>query len=406
MDNFLYLPDIVAKQKHSIKRGPFGSALKKQFFVKKGFKVYEQKNAINNDFTIGEYYIDEVKFNELIAFKLSPGDVIISCSGTIGKIAIAPQNISQGIINQALLKITLNNDVILTSYFKYWFESYVLGGELTAIGAAIKNIVSVKDLKLIPIPVPDIDIQEIIVSKLDDVFLKIDKSIVLLEENLNHSQALMGSILDEVFTNLENTSEVVKISKIADIKGGKRLPKGEQLQNTKTDYPYIRVTDFNDNGSIDVNDLKYMTKEIQSKISRYIITSDDLYISIAGTIGKTGIIPKELDGANLTENAARFVYKDKKGISNKFVYYYTKSDKFKAFVSEATKQVAQPKLALARLNEIELALPSITEQEKAVAKFIEMEKALSKMEKEIQIKLYNMKALKNSLLDQAFKGEL
>lgn len=263
-----------------------------------------------------------------------------------------------------------------------------------------------KDLLEIEIPFPDKIEQEKIVSKLDDIFLKIDKSTVLLEENLKHSKALMGSLLDEVFTKLENTSHVVKISEIADIKGGKRLPKGEQLQNTKTDYPYVRVTDFNDNGSIDVDNIKFMTKEIQSKISRYIITSDDLYISIAGTIGKTGIIPKELDGANLTENAARFVYKDKKSISNKFVYYYTKSDKFKAFVNEATKQVAQPKLALTRLNDIELALPSINDQEKAVAKFIEMEEALFKMEKEIHIKLDNMKALKSSLLDQAFKGEL
>lgn len=309
-------------------------------------------------------------------------------------------------VSLALLKP--NNKIIDSNFFEHVLNSpgvYKQAQERTR-GVANRNLV-LKDIKEMSFNLPvKVEDQVEIVRFLDKILDEINNSILLLEENLKHSKALMGSILDEVFTNLENTSEVVKISKIADIKGGKRLPKGEQLQNTKTDYPYIRVTDFNDNGSIDVNDLKYMTKEIQSKISRYIITSDDLYISIAGTIGKTGIIPKELDGANLTENAARFVYKDKKSISNKFVYYYTKSDKFKAFVSEATKQVAQPKLALARLNEIELALPSITEQEKAVAKFIEMEKALSKMEKEIQIKIDNMKALKSSLLDKAFKGEL
>ncbi len=369
-------------------------------------KIENVNNGIIDKRTIEAYISEEAHLAQSRSI-LQKDDLLFSIAGTIGKIALVKESDLPLNTNQALAIIRGYTDKMTPDFLGYTLVSSILNETLNkARGGALQNI-SLADLKNAEIIYPSSKIeQRRITSKLDELFLKIDKSILLLEENLKHSKALMGSILDEVFTNLENTSEVVKISKIADIKGGKRLPKGEQLQNTKTDYPYIRVTDFNDNGSIDVNDLKYMTKEIQSKISRYIITSDDLYISIAGTIGKTGIIPKELDGANLTENAARFVYKDKKGISNKFVYYYTKSDKFKAFVSEATKQVAQPKLALARLNEIELALPSITEQEKAVAKFIEMEKALSKMEKEIQIKLYNMKALKNSLLDQAFKGEL
>lgn len=372
---------------------------------------YLKMNNITNDGNLDLSVMVKVNATseEVEKYKLLNGDFLFNTRNSIelvGKTAVFSSD-DLMLFNNNILRVRFKKHID-SKFINYQFKSSLFKEKLEKIKSGTTNVAAIyyKSLRNVEVFAPLIEEQRRITSKLDELFLKIDKSILLLEENLKHSKALMGSILDEVFTNLENTSEVVKISKIADIKGGKRLPKGEQLQNTKTDYPYIRVTDFNDNGSIDVNDLKYMTKEIQSKISRYIITSDDLYISIAGTIGKTGIIPKELDGANLTENAARFVYKDKKGISNKFVYYYTKSDKFKAFVSEATKQVAQPKLALARLNEIELALPSITEQEKAVAKFIEMEKALSKMEKEIQIKLYNMKALKNSLLDQAFKGEL
>lgn len=337
------------------------------------------------------------------------GDIVFATTRpNLKNIAILENEYINPIASTGFCVLRCNPSFIYNKYLFYFLITQILQDAITPfIRGAQYPAISDNDLLSVDIPIPPtIERQKSIVQKLDDLFEKINQSIALLEENLKQSQALMGSILDEVFTNLENTSQVVKIFEIADIKGGKRLPKGEQLQNTKTDYPYIRVTDFNDNGSIDVDNIKYMSKEVQNKISRYIITSNDLYISIAGTIGKTGIIPKELDGANLTENAARFVYKNKKNISNKFVYYYTKSDKFKAFVSDATKQVAQPKLALARLNEIELALPSTTEQEKAVAKFIEMENALSKMEKEIHIKLDNMKALKSSLLDQAFKGEL
>lgn len=106
------LIEVVVTSKSAIKRGPFGSAIRKEFFVPDGYKVYEQKNAIYNDFELGTYFINEEKFNELKDFEIKPNDIIISCSGTIGRIAIAPQNISQGIINQALLKITLNEKVL------------------------------------------------------------------------------------------------------------------------------------------------------------------------------------------------------------------------------------------------------------------------------------------------------
>ena len=89
------------------------------------------------------------------------------------------------------------------------------------------------------------------------------------------------------------------IDEIAYIKGGKRLPKGEKLTVEKTTHPYIRVTDFNDLGTIDIGNVQFITDSIYEQIKNYTITSKDLYISIAGTIGKTGIIPKELDGANL-----------------------------------------------------------------------------------------------------------
>ena len=78
--------DFCSKTPNSIKRGPFGSSLKKEVFVPSGVKIYEQQHAINNDFTLGQYYVDEAKYQELKVFRVSPGDLIISCSGTIGKI--------------------------------------------------------------------------------------------------------------------------------------------------------------------------------------------------------------------------------------------------------------------------------------------------------------------------------
>jgi len=155
------LNDLVASQPHAVKRGPFGSSLKKEFFVPYGYKVYEQSHAIKNDFEIGTYYIDEEKFREMRDFAIHPNDVIISCSGTIGKVAIVPPDAQPGIINQALLKLTLNQNIILPIFFKMVFESVEtvkqLGG--LSIGSGLKNVASVKFLKMIRIRVPPLEEQ-------------------------------------------------------------------------------------------------------------------------------------------------------------------------------------------------------------------------------------------------------
>ncbi|MEA5520422.1 restriction endonuclease subunit S [Limnoraphis robusta] len=163
------LQDISKDDKSSIKRGPFGSAIRKEFFVTHGYKVYEQKNVIYNDFNLGSYYINEEKFNELFDFEVKPGDILISCSGTIGKIAVVPYNAERGIINQALLKISLESRLISTDYFVYLlgseiFQKVFLGNTR---GSAMQNIASIKALKQAKILLPPLNEQKRIVAKIE-----------------------------------------------------------------------------------------------------------------------------------------------------------------------------------------------------------------------------------------------
>ncbi len=94
---------------------------------------------------------------------------------------------------------------------------------------------------------------------------------------------------------------IVKLGILVDVKGGKRLPKGESYHDSVSKHPYIRVTDFQ-NRSVNVGKLVYISEDVYSKIRRYTISYKDVYISIAGSIGIVGKIPESLDGANLTEN--------------------------------------------------------------------------------------------------------
>lgn len=158
---------------------------------------------------------------------------------------------------------------------------------------------------------------------------------------------------------------LVNLGSVVSVKGGKRLPANSEYATEATDHPYLRVCDFGEYG-IDCSKLKYIASETHRKISRYTISDEDVYISIAGTIGVVGVIPPSLSGANLTENAAKIVIKDKKTIDKNYLVKYL-SGPGKTQIENLTKSTSQPKLALFRIEEIEIPLPPLEEQKRIAA---------------------------------------
>ena len=144
------LGEVLALEDGSIRRGPFGSSLKKTYFVPKGkntYKVYEQGNAINQSVSYGHYYISKKKFNELRSFSVRPQDIIISGAGTIGKTFVLPADVPAGVINQALIRVRLNNRLITNDYFLIAFQQKVNLLNKRAKGTAIKNMFSIAHMK-------------------------------------------------------------------------------------------------------------------------------------------------------------------------------------------------------------------------------------------------------------------
>ncbi|MFY9379800.1 MAG: restriction endonuclease subunit S [Acutalibacteraceae bacterium] len=177
-------------------RGPFGSSLKKEFFVPKGvstYKVYEQKHAINKKVEIGEYYIDEKKFNELKRFEVQPGDVIMSCSGTIGELFVIPDSAERGIINQALLNFRLNYEVINKDYFLYAMDAIIY--TIDSKGSGIENITSVSNIKNTNIYLPPLLEQNNF-----SIFVKqVDKLKFAVQKSLDETQTLFDSLMQKYF---------------------------------------------------------------------------------------------------------------------------------------------------------------------------------------------------------------
>lgn len=159
--------------------------------------------------------------------------------------------------------------------------------------------------------------------------------------------------------------EWVSLGSLFRVRGGKRVPKGVKLLDTKTGHVYIRVADMRD-GSVSLADLHYIDEETHQAIKRYVITEDDLYISIAGTIGKVGTIPSLLSGSNLTENAVRLTpYVE---LNLEFFKYLLGSQFVQTQFSDSKVTMAQPKLAIFRIEATTLPLPPLLEQKRIAAK--------------------------------------
>jgi len=159
------------------KKGPFGSSLTKSMFVPDSpdaYKVYEQKNAISKDATLGHYFIDKDKYEELKGFTVQSEDIIVSCAGTIGETYVLPLNLREGIINQALMLIRLFDKSISDFYLLYF--DFMLKSEAAkeSKGTAIKNIPPFDILKNFYIPLPPFAEQQRIVAEIERWFTLID----------------------------------------------------------------------------------------------------------------------------------------------------------------------------------------------------------------------------------------
>lgn len=193
------------------KKGPFGSAVTVDMFIEKGentFKVYEQKNAIQGDASLGWYYLSYEDYRGLKDFSVLAGDIIVSCAGTIGKCYILPDNIEPGIINQALMRVRINEG-FNKSYFIYLFDvALEYMNAKYSNGSAIKNIPPFSILKKQNIPVPPIEEQDAVVAELNYKIPLIDDIILEKGAQLSAMKNHRNTLVFEYVTGKKRVNEV------------------------------------------------------------------------------------------------------------------------------------------------------------------------------------------------------
>ena len=213
-------------------------------------------------------------------------------------------------------------------------------------------------------------------------------------------------IADEVPFDIPDSWEWVRLGSVLNVKGGKRLPKEHNLIDIPTNHIYIRVTDMK-NHTISSEKLKYITEDTFQLIKNYIINKDDLYLTIAGTIGNVGMVPDKFDGMNLTENAVKLT--DIK-INKYYLLHIICSNYIQNQFVDKTNKVAQPKLAIERILTTLFPLPPLSEQQRIVDKLKELEPYINDYDKVYEkIEKLNTDfpdSLKKSILQEAVQGKL
>ena len=393
-------------------RGPFGGSLKKSVFKPSGFAVYEQQHAIYDQFTKVRYFVDENKFEEMRRFELLSGDLIMSCSGTMGKVAIVPEGIKQGIINQALLKLT-PTESISVEFLKYWMAStgFQDGLNRQSQGVAIKNVASVKVLKEIQIPLPPLPEQKRIVAILDEAFAGIDAAVANTEKNLANARELFESYLNGVFTRkgdgwVEKKFGDAGLIQIIDGDRGVNYPKKVDFAdegfclflNTKN----VRPDGFNFDTTM------FITVEKDKALRKGKLKRRDVILTTRGTIGNIAVYDDSVDYDEIRINSGMLIFRpNEKVILSEYLFEILRSGIMKSQTERFVSGAAQPQLPIKTLVNFTIPVPvELADQKRIVARLKDISAETQHLESIYQQKLTALAELKQSILQKAFAGNL
>ncbi len=205
---FTELKNTVEKAKHSIKAGPFGSSLKKEFYVPFGYKIYGQEQVIKDDLNYGDYYINEELYKKLESCKIKEGDVLISLVGTYGKISVVPKDFEAGIINPRLMKISFDKEKINTTFFKHFFKSEFLHHQLKKFSHGnTMDIINVGIVKELIIPVPPITLQ----TQFAQIVEKTEALKTQYQKSLQELENLYGSLSQKAFRGELSINKAISV---------------------------------------------------------------------------------------------------------------------------------------------------------------------------------------------------
>ena len=363
------------------------------------------------DFSHVKYCIPSIEQEQ--KYLLKKGDILFSHINSdkhLGKTAIYMDD--EPLIHGVnLLLLRSDENLYHNKCLNYLLKYYRYTGVFLNLAQRAVNQSSINQKKLsnLEIPLPPLEEQKQIAEKLDKLFAQIEsikKSTERIPELLKNfrQQILTYTVTGKLTGSDLSAWEKTFIGNIGKVKGGKRLPKGEELVEHNTGFPYIRARDLKE-GTVLTKNLMYLLPETQEKIKNYIVNTDDVYITIVGAkIGDAGIIPSTMNNANLTENAAKITDLSEKVIPQ-YLALWLQAPVCQMEIQQSIKSAAQGKLALSRINKLSVYIPPLEQQQEIVSKINSLFNELKTLEMRYNYLCEILDKLPQAILNKAFKGE-
>lgn len=404
-------------------RGPFGSALKKDFFVHYGFKVYEQKNCIRNDVKIGDSYVPKKIYEELERFSVKPYDLLMSCSGTIGKVVQVPDQFEIGIINQALLIMRLDYKFLSSKFFLYSFRSDDIQNQIkdNTQGGAMQNLVATDIFKSISFAIPPIFEQTQIANFLDYETAQIDTIIAKQEKLIELLKEKRQAVISHAVTKGLNPNVPMKDSGVewlGEVPEHWEIIKFDYVIETIGDIdhympssvdvgvPYVMTGDLRDFVSdIDFENCKNVSYSDYKKLSKKIKTAkDDIIFARYATIGTLSYV--DIDAEFLVSYSCVTIKPNPQRVTGKYLFYYLKSQAFLQAIQQQINSNTQGNVGVDSLRNVRILLPSVFEQERIIDvlknDLIKMDNLIAKSRLAIQL----MQERRTALISAAVTGKI
>ncbi|WP_283635416.1 restriction endonuclease subunit S [Aquaticitalea lipolytica] len=380
-----------------------GFAFKSKLFKNNGLPIVRISNL--QDGIISEkniaFFNPEDYSKDFTSYEINKGDLLIAMSGaTTGKISIN-QNEKIYYLNQRVGKFIIDNET-LKNYITFFLETKIEEHLGKAVGAAIPNLSS-NDIMSLKIPLPPLPEQQRIVAKLDGLFAKIDKAIGLLEENIEHIQALMGSVLDEELSRFETKTLKIK-DVLSEINSGFACNKSNEIPDG---YVHLRTHNIDTSGNLNFDLMVKINPKKVDKKKNQIKKGDILFNNTNSKelVGKTALVDQDYD-YGYSNHLTRIRLKEDLVIPEFFVNYMINLHSSGYFLQICKKWIGQAGVNTGMLKDTEIKFPSIENQIILNKKIEAIKESCTDLINQKTQKLNHLKALKSSLLDQAFKGEL
>ena len=375
----------------------------KEDWLEKGIPFYRAREIVKlsqNGFVDNELFISEEMYNSFSKKYGLPkvNDILVTGVGTLGITYIVKENekfyFKDGNI------IWLKNDSNTNSkYIEYGFQTEFLKNQINSNSGSTVATYTITNANNTIIPIPPLEEQKRIVAKLDILFKKIDKAIALHQKNIDEVNVFMASVLNDVFLELEEKYEKKELSNLVS-KLGDGLH-GTPKYDDNGEYYFINGANVKDNKIIVNQNTKKVNEDEYNKYKKE-LNDRTIFVSINGTIGNVGlynnekcILGKSACYFNLLEN-----------IDKIYITYVLKNGDFQEYIEKNSTGATIKNVSLKTMRAYKIPLPPLPTQQKVVAYLDEISNKMEKIKQIQKEKMQSLKALKASILDQAFKGEL